>query len=302
MNKQIILSLMLVAAAVSQAATNTNGAVATNNNGAVLNNNTSVNNNATLNTNSCPRDELCASCQGNACGVCVNSIAVNGICQKYVATGTGANAGANASDENCFTYDAAGCRACNSGYYLAGGRCTRITVDRCVEVSPTAPTLCIACDNGKLPLNGACNDGADCNIDRCAICKYADNSTGTTTTSNTNTNTNTNVNNNNTNTNGGVTTTVSGANAVCIVCRNNYSVTSAGTCIREPTDHCLAAVATIVANNNSDNTNSPGYVCGLCERGYFDAGNNTCESTDVQGNGVQIFATLASIFALLAFL
>lgn len=293
----IILSLMLVAAAVSQTANN-------NGTGTVLNNNTTVNNNSTLNTATCPRDEYCANCRGNRCNICVNSFSdANGVCQRYVATGVGAGNNTNNNDTNCFTYTQNGCAACNSGYYLVNGVCTRITVDRCVEVNPAAPTQCIACDNGRLPLNGSCNNGAECNIDRCAICKYADNSTGTTTTNNTNTNTNTNTGTNtNTNTGGTVATTVSGAAAVCIVCRNNYSVTAAGTCISEPTDHCLAAVATTATANSADNTNSSGFVCGLCERGYFDAGNNTCESTNVQGNGAQIFATLASIFALLAFL
>ena len=157
--------------------------------------------------------------------------------------------------DDCYEYEnATTCRNCDSGHYLSGGKCREIEIDNCVEVLGTAATQCITCDNGKLPLNGSCKDGPQCGLDNCDVCRYANGTSGA---------------------------------AICVTCKNNFSVTSTGVCIAEPTDNCLAA------------TNAT--TCALCYRGYYDDGT-TCKSTTVQGSGVQIFATLASVIALVLFL
>lgn len=202
----------------------------------------------------CPNDEYCANCDGAVCQTCVNSFVSNGLCTKYTT-----------EVDNCYSYSSAtACRNCNSGYYLSGNSCARINISNCAEVDAGAPTKCITCDNGKLPLNGSCSDGPSCGLDNCDVCRYANRSTGVT-----------------------PATDAANGSAVCVTCSNNYSVTSTGTCIAEPTDNCLSA------------TNAT--TCALCYRGYYDNGD-TCKSTNVQGSGVQIFATLASVIALVLFL
>lgn len=237
---------------------------------------------AAIMADACPNDEYCAQCNGTSCKRCVNSyVDSSGVCQKPTD-----------NIDNCYTYSSASaCELCDSGYYLTGNSCEEIKIDNCVEVVSTAPTQCIACDNGNLPSNGSCNGSVSCNIDNCNVCKYSDDSAGTNSSNTDGTNSN-GTNADGTNSNGsnadGTNNSGNTSTPICASCDTNYSISSTGNCIKEPTDHCFLA--------QTDT------ACTLCSRGYYDNGSNNCKSTNVQGSGAQIFTVLVSVIALLAFL
>lgn len=279
LNKLIVLSVMV---ALAFAQTNSTNSTNTTNTTA-----------STVNSSGCYNDKYCASCSGtNSCRVCVNSfVGSNGICQEPVN-----------KINNCYSYlNSSTCGVCNSGYFLSSNNtCVNININHCIEVNPNAQTLCITCDNGNLPINGSCNSGPTCGVDNCSVCKYANNSTGGSATNSTSNSTNSTATN--------TTSTATSSYAICVICKSGYSVTASGTCVKEPTKHCLATGVTTnttsstntTATNNTSSSSSA-TSCRLCSRGYYD-NNNSCKSTSVQGSGVGIFAALISFIAVLAFL
>ena len=144
----------------------------------------------------CPDDEFCLACtDNNICSICVNAYANdNGVCVQ----------GDGETVENCFTFaSATTCQTCNEGYYVSEGKCVEIAIDNCASVNSDEPTVCTACDNGKIPSNGNCEDGADCELDNCDICKSA---------------------------------------TECFECDDSHVLTEDGTCVEESVDHCRQRV------------------------------------------------------------
>lgn len=333
MNKLIVLSVFLAAISYTQQQTTTNGTTTTNGSttgttGSTTTTTTPATTTTTTSTNACPNDKYCASCNGSSCLFCVASyIGTNGVCTAPTT-----------AISNCYSYsNASTCMVCNSGYYLvtsanqsqtatttgttsgtttngsttngsttsgtttsgttngsttnngtttttgttttaAVGSCAAITLTNCIEVSSTNTSQCVTCSNGNLPLNGSCTGGPTCGVSNCSACKYANNSVGTTSSTGTTTTTNSS-------TTSGSTTTTTGS-VVCVDCKDNYSLSPSGTCVKEPTAHC-----------ESVNSSS---VCTLCARGYYSSSSNKCTSTNVQGNGIQIFATMIAFLAMLS--
>lgn len=179
-----LVAIALVAASImAQAATNTN------NSGVVAR------------TAAFPADELCLSGSGSTCTLCGTSrLGTNGICQY-----------ATSKIDHCrrFSSDTT-CSECEEGYYLNNNACTAIATTDCAYVTPSAPTICTGCENGKLPTAaGSCTDGANCTLANCEIC---------------------------------------GSNTRCIRCGSRYSLTSTNTCVAQPFDNCAAVVTSSGAN------------------------------------------------------
>ena len=180
----------------------------------------------------CPNDEFCASCSGdNTCNVCVNAYSnEDGICQR----------GDTDKVKNCYTFASeTTCGRCNPGYYVSNGTCVQITIDNCIAVDLEDSSKCVACDNGKIPSAGNCNDGDDCDIANCDVCFTA---------------------------------------TECIMCKDNYSLTTDQKCVEDPTEYCLRT-----QNNN----------CQECQRGFY-MSESTCKQTNLQGNSM-----ISSAFAIL---
>ena len=173
---------------------------------------------------------------------------------------------------NCVSYSSATvCAACDYGYYLNNGACTAITVTDCEVVSASAPTVCVGCDNSKLASStGSCTSGTSCTLSNCDICQ---------------------------------------SNTKCLKCSDNYSLTSSGTCVAEPTSDCFQVAASTTTTSGSTtgstttssgttttgSTTTTSSVCGICDYGYY-ANGTSCTVSSAQASA-GIFAVFVSMFA-----
>ncbi len=139
----------------------------------------------------CPDDTKCVSCDGTTCLACNGYYLSGGKCMEPTT-----------KVDNCSGYsNATTCEGCDLGYYYksADKKCVKIDVANCAFVDPTAPTVCIGCNNGVNVKDGKCDSGNTKCPDNCDTCLLG----------------------------------------FCAWCSKGYTLNTSAACIKEPWDNCL---------------------------------------------------------------
>ena len=106
----------------------------------------------------CPNDKMCLNCDGTTCTVCYNSYLDSGHCEEP-----------EKKVDNCVSYlNKDTCGGCDDGYFLASGKCEKLTVENCLNGS--ALDKCAVCDGGKQSkIDGTCS-ADNCSLENCESC------------------------------------------------------------------------------------------------------------------------------------
>ncbi len=103
----------------------------------------------------------CAKCGGDNCLLCYDAfINLSGGCTKVPI-----------EIDHCLSYETlVSCKTCNLGYKVNNaGECEKINIEDCLQVDQNGE--CIMCKEGVMVKDGLCDDGNDCGIHSCRLCK-----------------------------------------------------------------------------------------------------------------------------------